>query len=422
MRQWLTEGITRAQDPGVLLRGIACIRKSPILSAIIITVLFALTALLISEWIRSQNQSQLIENLTDDLIAQTDMGSLGEVTSAQKQLRTLESRYGKNRMPFARAGQQLVSAFDVLMRHEKMNQLKNELQILDQRFRITGPWENEIEDRKRVHGLSGLKWSHLDRNSIDSHKKHPLSDQLLKNLVHLQVATLIMDKEHAHHDHDDHEPLNNYIAAVGLGESWESMSRVFELATVSAHEVVLETDNGEPIDPRLIEKCLGDPEVGDLLLALSKPNDQLIAYANARWQAEPDSFWPCIVISRNALVQSDLTKSRIHALIALGQEGKSIWPQLTLAYIEMLSDNVVQSQVWLGNILRNHPDHLETRILRSVILLKSGNKEAAQKEVDALSAWSHFHVHEQHGGGHPMDISLDLLKKGGVRLHTPNGH
>lgn len=416
LRSWLHRGITKAQQPGVHLRAIALIRRFPMMSAIALTMFFSACGAFIVESIHHQNHRRQVIGLAEDLLLRTELGNITSVLSAHQQLDALEQRYGSY-PAFTEAEKQLSSAHEVLRLHQNLAETALQLDILDQNFKETGPWANEIAERNSVMQNADIDWQD-GVPAVEKLKKHPLSDRLLVNLAHLQIATLVHDKDHREHDHNDHENLNEFLSTAAMDQAWSALGVLFDDVTISAHEVVLLKGDGEPVSDALLEDCLQDDGVGNLILAVCAPNARLTSYAHNRILLEPDAFWPRVVLARRAIVQDDLQGARLHALVALGREGSSIWPQLSLAYIELFSGNLIDAQSWVSRVLSAHPEHIETRLLRAAILLQSGKRDQAQKEIDKIAAWHHFHLHAKSGGGHPMDMTIQMLRSQSVRL-TP---
>jgi tRNA A-37 threonylcarbamoyl transferase component Bud32 len=392
LRQWLVAGLTSAENPGRFTRLLAVMRRSRGLSATLIGMLVA-TAIVFASvaWDYHRQRGQALRAI-EALRVETPLADANQLRDAQLSVREILRRL-PDLAPAKALEARLAAALEVLKGNQRRTELAERLQALQRDFRVKGPWSTQIAELSEALRDCGIS---LTTDSLRSDAAtiagHPLRIELLSAAAHLQRACLVGAEPTPVTD-----LLPRLIQNAAPDAAWEGLGALLGSATVFAHDLAL------PDLPEEMFAAAARPQTCDLMLALFAPQDALARIADVRLREDTGAFWARVVAGRAALARSDFLAVERHALVALGKEPHSVWPQLLLAYVELAADDHASVLSRAVEGLSTNPDNLELVVLRAVGMCGLGSRDEAQKLIDECGAAAllRYHLH------HPMNHSIE---------------
>ncbi|MDA3959172.1 MAG: serine/threonine-protein kinase [Planctomycetota bacterium] len=415
LRRWLSDGITEAQNPGPVRRGMALIRRyrGPVIVAL--TSILLIGAFALSQVLHHRYHTAFAEETAARLLSQTPVLDLDAVETALVQLDAMREQYGDLPAITAAHGH-FTSVANDLREQIALEDLEARLTAIETDTRIRGPQASQIATRMALLNDAGIDWENPSAHTNLS--EHPLSDELLANLAALEGLLLLHDRNHDEHRHQQHEQIRDLFRSASSSPPWTSLASILEAAHVQPHDLHLPNT----IDDDL-SAALAHPVVADVLLPITAPDARLLVYATKRLNdnigANIGAFWPHMLLARSYLVDGRLSQAERHALIALGTEPDSSLPKLLLAYVALERSDTVGFQQYFESLKNETNESVEILILNAAFLAKNGKTVAAQDAIDAGNPWDHLRLHSHVHAPHPMDRSIAVLKAAGVRLTPP---
>jgi tRNA A-37 threonylcarbamoyl transferase component Bud32 len=401
--RWLLSGLTVAQEPSLVRRAVAGLRRHPAalsalgtvaLAAVVIAVLFA--------WHHAEHRAEFGARLAD-LDQRLPLDDREALLAAQGEVaEMIEHDPGFDRARLVEA--RIRAALETIEAAKARADVRQRLTGLVARYRQLGPSKSDVSDLTTALRSAGLRVAAGGLMSdVTTLASSPLRDVLLPALVRLEHALL-----QAHIVTPLTSELPQLLDRAGGTSGWRALGSLLREPRFSAHDLVF------PDGPDGAA-ALAEADTADEVLALYGPDTRLVSYARDRIASAPGAFWPRVILAQAALRSDDSQAASQHAWVALGAEPSSLWPHLVLAYRSLHDgDNTtLAAEVAAGDAI--NPDHAELAVLRAVALAHAGQVARAQEITDHLDA-GHLRFHLEHPSGHPMERSVAALVDAGIKI------
>jgi serine/threonine protein kinase len=400
LRNWLSAGLTSAEQPSVIRRAYAYLKNSPRFAAILFLSIALIGSVAYYQHWRHTYQAEVMRLRIKQIVDGANLDDVVALRANRQEVQNIIA--GMSDLAEAKAADaRLETAIEALDRRAELQDLRERLLNVAKNYRRRGPWISEIRDITESLHFAGIMLKNIEEDSKIT-RSHPLHDELLSALVQLQRALLLNGSQDRRI-----ETIPKVIIAATDKPSWHALADLLQRAQASAHDLIF-------CECPASEAALADPQTADLLLATYGPDRRLVDYASQRIKNDLGAFWPRVVSARAAYQNNRIAEAKQHALVALGQEPYGLWPHLILAYVALSEDEMepLLQEAEIG--LSTNADHRELLILKAVALARTGHRPEAQALIDAADVASHLQYHLQHPVGHPMETSVRALVKAGV--------
>lgn len=404
LKRWLTHGLTVAQRPGLLQRGIAWLRRSPravaaIVSAVIIAALGSAGMIWHARLHDSLDRQQVERlatrvTLSDETSVRAALDEVAGIASARPHL-----------APALELRSRLAAALSMHEHARIQTGIAHHLRDLEHRYRVRGPWATQTNDVRDALLHAGFELTDsATENEASLLRQHELRPLILTTLVRLRQADLASGARVAT------EAVPRLIQLAAPNDSWAALGRLLQSPQIQGHDLLFCVCHDS-------EVALAQPETADVLLSLFGPEPRLVQMALARIAAEPGNFWARVILARAAVQSQEAASAERHALVALGAEPASLWPHLMLSYVALARDEAEALLRSANAGLASNQEHVELRVLKAVGTARTGDVAGAQRIIDSLDA-AHLQYHLHKPTGHHMDLGVRALIEAGLTVRA----
>ncbi len=402
LRQWLAAGLTQAERAGPLARLAARLRRSPRLLAAALGVLLAGAVAIGTATVQQTRVHAAALGELGELARALDVGDARSVQATRARVESILRAH-----PGLVEAQALMTRLraveDSFAALARLAEYRAHLSVLQQRYRISGPWPGEVTELLKVLERVGYPLAGDPVACAPRLREDQLCADVLGILVHLQRALLLDDL---------HSPLRQsiprLIVAAAPSPGWSALGALLKDPLRDGHDLRL---GGDPA----AATALAEAATADLALATFAPEARLVRAAWERWHEDPAAFWPRLVAANDCLARSDWRTAERHALVALGSEPESLWPHRILAYVALADHDWagVLQEAELGRV--ENPDHMELIVLSAIGLARTGRLAQAQALIDDCGRADLLQYHLQQGS-HPLSRAVRGLLDAGVTI------
>lgn len=403
LRQWLNAGLTQAERAGWSTRLIMRFRRSPRIIASIVGIVVAVGVTMVA--FRIQQAQDRAEALSEvqALNQAVDLGDETAVSTARSRVDFLLREF-RDLTEATTLRARLHAVEDSFAAQHQLDRHRGLLRAVQQRYRTSGPWPNEIDDV--MHALSEVGYPLTDSilACAPRLKNDRLCVDVLQTIAQLQRALLVDNRQSPLR-----EALPPLIQASAPTLAWVALGELLGQVNSERHDLYF------PDRSANVDAILNEAATTDVALATFAPDKRLVRAAWERWHEDAAAFWPRIMAGRDCLERNDWRTAERHALVALGSEPDSVWPHLILAYVALADSD------W-ENVLREadaarveNPDHLEVMVLSAVGLAHNGRLAQAQALIDDCGRAEVIRYYLQNDG-HPMHRAAQALLAAGITV------
>ena len=403
LRQWLNAGLTQAERAGWSMRLIMRFRRSPRIIASVVGIMVAVGVTMVA--FRVQQAQDRAEALSEvqALNQAVDLGDETAVSTARSRVDFLLREF-RDLTEATTLRARLHAVEDSFAAQHQLDRHRGLLRAVQQRYRTSGPWPNEIDDV--MHALSEVGYPLTD--SMLAFAPRLKSDRLcvdvLQTIAQLQRALLVDNRQSPLRD-----ALPQLIRSSAPTLAWAALGELLGQVTSERHDLYF------PDRSANVDAILNEAATTDVVLATFAPDKRLVRAAWERWHEDAAAFWPRIMAGRDCLERSDWRTAERHALVALGSEPDSVWPHLILAYVA-LADSDWENLLREADAARvENPDHLEVMVLSAVGLAHNGRLAQAQALIDDCGRAEVIRYYLQNDG-HPMHSAAQALLAAGITV------
>lgn len=400
LRRWLSAGVTLAERPSLGRRLMAMVRTSPRVVAAVVVAMLLIAAVIASQrWSHAQHRRDLQARLSD--LSRTSLVDLPALMLARREV---QAAVVEHPLPEAIALEaRLGAAIETQQRQADLDRQRGQLREVLNRYRQRGPWPTDAPDLSDALAAAGIALSDVTTDARVI-RTHALGLDILGALVQLEKTLLLAGSTDPRVTR-----IPEVIRSAAPTDAWRAVGDLLARAEIDAHDLRF-------CQCEASERALADPQAADILLMTYGPEPRLIEHARDRLDKDAGAFWPRIVSARGALNAGRLDEAQDHALVALGREPTSLWPNLLLAYIALGKLEDVQLKRWVEGAEAANPENLEVIVLKASWLARSGEPEAALALVREPGIAAHLQYHLHHPVGHPMEASVRALVAAGVAV------
>ena len=403
LRQWLNAGLTQAERAGWSMRLIMRFRRSPRIIASVVGIMVAVGVTMVA--FRVQQAQDRAEALSEvqALNQAVDLGDETAVSTARSRVDFLLREF-RDLTEATTLRARLHAVEDSFAAQHQLDRHRGLLRAVQQRYRTSGPWPNEIDDV--MHALSEVGYPLTDSMLACAPrlKSDRLCVDVLQTIAQLQRALLVDNRQSPLRD-----ALPQLIRSSAPTLAWAALGELFGQVTSERHDLYF------PDRSANVDAILNEAATTDVVLATFAPDKRLVRAAWERWHEDAAAFWPRIMAGRDCLERSDWRTAERHALVALGSEPDSVWPHLILAYVA-LADSDWENLLREADAARvENPDHLEVMVLSAVGLAHNGRLAQAQALIDDCGRAEVIRYYLQNDG-HPMHRAAQALLAAGITV------
>ncbi len=403
LRQWLNAGLTQAERAGWSMRLIMRFRRSPRFIASIVGILVAIgVTMTVMKIQQAQDRAEALSEI-QALNQAIDLSDEQAVSTARSRVDFILRDF-QDLTAATTLRARLHAVEDSFAAKHRLDRHRGDLRFLQRRYRIKGPWPEEIDELLEVLKQVGYPLTDNALTDAPRLKSDRLCVDVLQTMAQLQRALLVDNRRHSLR-----ELLPKFIQASAPTPAWTALGELLEQTASNRHDLTF------PTNPTNVDAILNDPATADVVLATYAPDKRLVRAAWERWHDDAAAFWPRIMAGRDCLDRSDWRTAERHALVALGSEPDSVWPHMILAYVALADSD------W-ENLLREaeaarveNPDHLEVMVLSAVGLAHNGRLAQAQALIDDCGRAEVIRYHLQNPG-HPMHRGTQALLAAGITV------
>ena len=403
LRQWLNAGLTQAERAGWSTRLIMRFRRSPRFIASVVGIMVAVGVTMVA--FRVQQAQDRAEALSEvqALNQAVDLGDETAVSTARSRVDFLLREF-RDLTEATTLRARLHAVEDSFAAQHQLDRHRGLLRAVQQRYRTSGPWPNEIDDV--MHALSEVGYPLTDSMLACAPrlKSDRLCVDVLQTIAQLQRALLVDNRQSPLRD-----ALPQLIRSSAPTLAWAALGELLGQVTSERHDLYF------PDRSANVDAILNEAATTDVVLATFAPDKRLVRAAWERWHEDAAAFWPRIMAGRDCLERSDWRTAERHALVALGSEPDSVWPHLILAYVA-LADSDWENLLREADAARvENPDHLEVMVLSAVGLAHNGRLAQAQALIDDCGRAEVIRYYLQNDG-HPMHRAAQALLAAGITV------
>ena len=403
LRQWLNAGLTQAERAGWSTRLIMRFRRSPRFIAGVVGIMVAVGVTMVA--FRIQQAQDRAEALSEvqALNQAVDLGDETAVSTARSRVDFLLREF-RDLTEATTLRARLHAVEDSFAAQHQLDRHRGLLRAVQQRYRTSGPWPNEIDDV--MHALSEVGYPLTDSMLACAPrlKSDRLCVDVLQTIAQLQRALLVDNRQSPLRD-----ALPQLIRSSAPTLAWAALGELLGQVTSERHDLYF------PDRSANVDAILNEAATTDVVLATFAPDKRLVRAAWERWHEDAAAFWPRIMAGRDCLERSDWRTAERHALVALGSEPDSVWPHLILAYVA-LADSDWENLLREADAARvENPEHLEVMVLSAVGLAHNGRLAQAQALIDDCGRAEVIRYYLQNDG-HPMHRAAQALLAAGITV------
>ena len=403
LRQWLNAGLTQAERAGWSTRLIMRFRRSPRFIASVVGIMVAVGVTMVA--FRVQQAQDRAEALSEvqALNQAVDLGDETAVSTARSRVDFLLREF-RDLTEATTLRARLHAVEDSFAAQHQLDRHRGLLRAVQQRYRTSGPWPNEIDDV--MHALSEVGYPLTDSMLACAPrlKSDRLCVDVLQTIAQLQRALLVDNRQSPLRD-----ALPQLIRSSAPTLAWAALGELLGQVTSERHDLYF------PDRSTNVDAILNEAATTDVVLATFAPDKRLVRAAWERWHEDAAAFWPRIMAGRDCLERSDWRTAERHALVALGSEPDSVWPHLILAYVA-LADSDWENLLREADAARvENPEHLEVMVLSAVGLAHNGRLAQAQALIDDCGRAEVIRYYLQNDG-HPMHRAAQALLAAGITV------
>ena len=403
LRQWLNAGLTQAERAGWSTRLIMRFRRSPRFIASVVGIMVAVGVTMVA--FRVQQAQDRAEALSEvqALNQAVDLGDETAVSTARSRVDFLLREF-RDLTEATTLRARLHAVEDSFAAQHQLDRHRGLLRAVQQRYRTSGPWPNEIDDV--MHALSEVGYPLTDSMLACAPrlKSDRLCVDVLQTIAQLQRALLVDNRQSPLRD-----ALPQLIRSSAPTLAWAALGELLGQVTSERHDLYF------PDRSANVDAILNEAATTDVVLATFAPDKRLVRAAWERWHEDAAAFWPRIMAGRDCLERNDWRTAERHALVALGSEPDSVWPHLILAYVA-LADSDWENLLREADAARvENPEHLEVMVLSAVGLAHNGRLAQAQALIDDCGRAEVIRYYLQNDG-HPMHRAAQALLAAGITV------